>query len=284
MHKHRSIKNKRLKLTSRDINILLFLWQWKVVSTSGLAVKFFPGSKNHAAYVRLNALENNKYIKQAFVDWSCKFAWKLTKKGYTTIKGYLPEQTDKSRGYGGEFLHHDFLVSAFHIGNWIKGKPVNTGLVSEQQLRRQTPGTLPSWVPKVDLHNTDGYWYIKNRMKDTVIALEVELTKKSPEKYKTWRTFYSTSTTIDHCVWVVRSRSIANYFLELMNSDSDTPEDMHQFLLAKDVNNYNWGAEIILGSKSGTIFSDFINDFTLNKPLKKTDNDQGKKLVESGIS
>ncbi len=284
MNKSKATKRKRLEITKRDIRILLFLWKWKVISTAGIAAKFFPNAQKISAYHRLKRLYNSKYIRKEFVNWNCEFAWKLTKKGYNKIYDYLPEQTDKSRGYGGEHPRHDFLVSAFHIGDWLISNPKGTGLVSEQLIRRQVPKLLPNWVPRTDFHTTDGYWFLRRNGKESIVALEVELTQKAPEKYKSLRTFYNSMKNINYCIWVMKSKGFAARLLKILNDDEDSLPDKHQFLLADDVAVFNWEAKIILGSKAGISFSDFMKDLGPQMPLISTSKLRGCPLVEPGIS
>ncbi len=284
MDKLKTKGERNISLTERDDDILLFLWRWKVVSTAGIAARFFPNGSKMSTYRRLNKLRHHKYIKLEDVKWSCKYAWKLSKKGYVYIWKQLPTQTDKSRGYNGEFPRHDFLASAFHIGGWITEMPDCAGVVSEQSIRRQEPQTLPWWVPKTDFHNPDGYWYFNNGEQECIVALEVELSVKPTEKYKSFRSFYNSMENINYCIWVVKNRAFAKRIFNILDESGSSLSCKHQFLLTKDVDKFNWGSEIILGSKKGMIFSDFLRSLGQNIPRTSDAHVQGLCMVEAGLS
>lgn len=87
-------------------------------------------------------------------------------------------------GYKSENKEHDFWVTAIHLGDWLYQIPIGSALCSEQQLRRLHRDHYPEWVPKSTDHRPDGWWNINcgRPNNKSLIALEVELSRKSPIK------------------------------------------------------------------------------------------------------
>ena len=122
----------RRYLGERDMQILRYLWKWKILSSQAIARKFFPGIKPECAHQRLRQLEEVKYIEFVQVDKK-KYAWQLTKAGYNRIRQHMSE--DIHHGYRAEYPYHDYLTTAFHLGEWLEQDLDSETIYTEQELR-----------------------------------------------------------------------------------------------------------------------------------------------------
>jgi hypothetical protein len=122
----------RRQITNRDNDILNFLWRWKVVSSQALARKFFPRVKNSSAHLRIRQLEEVGLVESLTVAKK-QYAWGLGKKGYAHIWRHF--DTEVHDGYRSDYPHHDFVATAFHLGEWLTGLPEEAEVFSEQELK-----------------------------------------------------------------------------------------------------------------------------------------------------
>jgi hypothetical protein len=131
----------RCQITERDYKLLRFLWKWKTVSTTGLARKFFPEIQPLSAYRRLMHLEAGGFVRSLPIDGRWNEVWGLTDRGFKYILPKLGEL--QHVGHKSENVFHDYLSSAFHLGEWLTHQPENSQTYSEQQLRRYPTDAWP---------------------------------------------------------------------------------------------------------------------------------------------
>ncbi len=169
-----SSRNKKTcKITARDHQVLRFLWKWKLASTTAIACRFFPKINLLSGLRRLQFLETDKYIKCIQISPEQGHVWSLTDRGFKYIRHSLKDI--EHMGYKSEHLLHDYLVTAFHLGEWLTKQPTKSENFSEQQLRRNTQSTWPIWVPKSLAHRPDGYSICTYQGQKMLVAFEVEL-------------------------------------------------------------------------------------------------------------
>ncbi len=184
----------RCEITERDYKILRSLWKWKALTTQALARKFFPDIKPLSAYRRLMLLETGGYIKCLQVDGRHKEVWSLSDLGFKSILPKLGEL--ECVGYKSENIHHDYLATAFHLGEWLTHQPENSQTYSEQQLRRYAMDTWPAWVPQSNTHRPDGYSIYEVDNQRVITAFETELWSKTRHRYEEVVAFYDTQESI----------------------------------------------------------------------------------------
>jgi len=248
------MKRKKTRLNvDRDLQLLLFLWRWKLSTTAALAVKFFPALLAHGAYKRLMELQHAGFIQAVPVYSQSGYAWSLTNKGFHTIRHLLCEL--KEVGYRSEFVDHDFLVSAVHLGNWFLKKPAGAEFLSEQEIRRYSPEFYPYWTPKEEdhekYHRPDGYWLLPTDGGKVVVALEVELNRKTNERYEKMAEFYGIEEKIYRVLWVVTTESQGQSIQDKISQANPRRANIHNFVTLKDFLSHGWGAPIQLGPDTG---------------------------------
>lgn len=262
------MKKKFPVITDEDKKCFLILWQWKLLSTTALKTIVYKNKSLYRTYVKLLSFEKKGYLKSVRSDDHQSSVWQLGDAGYEFIKGKI-ENTHED-GYKSEHKDHDFWVTAIHIGDWITGMPEKCGIFSEQQLRKIHGDSYPTWVPSLFQHRPDGWWSIGvDQPRDkTLIALEVELSKKSPMKYKLVGEFYSKFVSPYQVIWVVKSRSDINYIFNHLKSGSTTGASEQSFILLGDYIKSQWQSKIVDGKNLGKTLAEILrkNDEKMAKP------------------
>lgn len=233
-----------------DRELLVFLWRWKLVSSTGLAARFFPGLTNSGANMRLEDLRKQRLIFPYYMNTTeAKVLWGLTSQGFKEAKVVLPKLAEE--GFRSEHPLHDFYVTAMHLGEWLSEMPEGCDIFSEQELRRFEPKHYPKWVPNNTLHRPDGYWKITLDEGTVIAALEVELSTKGETRYGVVAQFYKDQPEIGRVIWLVRTKGNAQTIYEQLKSASPSNIGMHTFVLLSDFLTMGWQAPIINGFEKG---------------------------------
>jgi len=250
-------------MNSRTHMILMFLWRWKLVSTAALVTRFFPDVSPIRAYKILRRMWLRGLITRPALDGDyTEFVCTLAKKGFHVIRTELPKLREE--GFRSETIHHDTLVTAVHLGDWLCAPPDGAALFTEQELRRMNPLDYPSWVPKTAIHRPDGYWRVVHPEGTGVIALEVELRKKFDTDYQFLARFYRDTSEIFRVVWLVRTRRAALKIHGALNRDVQT-DPIHTFVIEKEFREKGWESRLHFGPEAGKPLS-----FLLGKRAEKS--------------
>lgn len=237
-----------------DRALLIFLWQWKVATTRNLALRFFRDKNFRAAYVRLWKLERGGFIQSTSTADRKNHLWILSDHGFNSF--IAPYLNLKQEGYKSEFIDHDFLVNAVHLGEWVLGVPQGVELFTEQQLRRLDPEFYPAWIPKSKRHRPDGYTLVANSNGTRLLAIEVEISQKKLEVYENYGRFYSEGTRVTDVVWVVASRRMAERINSRIQKAVWDRADIHTYFLASDIKIHGWNSRAVIGKWSGSPLSE----------------------------
>jgi hypothetical protein len=254
----------------RDYDVLMFIWNWKVVGTDTLHQRFFSNAAHRTCYNRLRKLELAKYLDQVFVKESNRKAWTITRKGFGVIKEFLVEL--RETGFKTEAPCHDYVASRFQLGDFARSKPQCVEFVTEQMLRRYEPCLLPSWLNVGMKRRPDGYTAISKAPRRIVTAIEFERTPKDNNAYFHIAIEYLIANGIDYVLWLVPTRSQVARIDRLMAEHDSSHQRKHQFVLLDDFIQSGWGAPVIQGSHSGKSVRQFFESQMpstelLNKPV-----------------
>lgn len=244
-------KDLDLHLSNEDMMCLQFLWKWKLLSTAALRLVAYKERSMEGAYKRLLKLQKMRLIKSISANTGDSYIWHLESLGFQLVLGVLPELVEV--GYKSENKEHDFWVTAIHLGDWLAQTPQDCDIFSEQQLRRFHRDQYPEWVPRSSDHRPDGWWKVANTKANCkeLIALEVELSRKSPIEYQSVGEFYSSTITPYQVLWVVRQESDIDYIQRHLLSGSKSNAEEQSFLLLGHYIQSKWLSKIIRGKNDG---------------------------------
>lgn len=247
----------RRQITDRDNKILNFLWKWKLASNQAIAKKFFPEVQLASVSTRLRQLVEVGYLAEVMVEKRC-YVYGLGKKGYEYIHLHFTVETHG--GYRSEYPYHDYITTAFHLGEWLTHQPAEeeAEIYSEQQLRSVPDELWPEWIPRSPFHRPDGYSLMISESKTKIYAFEAEISLKSKAGYERAMYFYKTKNEIDNVFWLVSTegllRSIKNIFQKYDVQD----DHKHCFLLKKDFLELGWDAKFVAGDLVGKCLNDIL--------------------------
>ncbi|OQW49798.1 MAG: hypothetical protein A4S09_03315 [Proteobacteria bacterium SG_bin7] len=266
---------KKLERTSLtltvEIPILLFLWRWKVATTSAIHLRFEPDFKwtKNTSYSRMLTLKRKGFVDFKYSD-NCLFkTWTLTQRGFKAISNKLPQLREE--GYLSENIEHDIYVLAAHNGNWIaRHSAIDVKNITEQELRRYAIESLPNYLPSVLEHKPDGYWVFGKDNSRRIISLEVEINRKSGDDYSIVGDFYNTNPQITFVLWIVQSQSLANKIVTAASQKLGLYRDIHNFILLSDFAELGWDAVIFHGKCARLKMHEFLNIHRPKQLLNKS--------------
>lgn len=246
-----SLQKRQFKINDEDMKCLWMLWRWKLLSTSAIHQLAYNARSVYGCYVRLLDLQEKDFVISTG-SWDQKtIVWHLGDDGYKALSTQFKVAIEN--GFRSENKDHDFWVSAIHLGEWLKGSPEDCVNFTEQELKKIALSDYPKWVPHTKEHRPDGWWKIGlgQHNKDSLIALEVELSKKSPQEYSDVGAFYSNTIDVNQVIWVVRSESFKNYIFDHLKKGSSTQASEHSFVLLDHYIQFQWQSKIVSGKHTG---------------------------------
>ena len=263
------LKNQDRRYSSvHDQEILYFIWRWKVVGVPVIAGQFSDRCSHKGIYNRVRALIREGQLKYIYMNDFNGFALTLTKKGFTRIKDDIGNL--ENEGYKSEATAHDFIVSAFHYGLFRIHSSFFVDALTESELRNTSPQNYPPPIPKTKVHRPDGYLLAGVTPTSSVIAIEVEWSRKEASRYEQLAEFYSKYTNV-FGVWVAKTETIATIILNALNANAVLRGKRHLVFIWKDLLENDWNAKSINGGNTGKTLSDLVPSNygkTAGKPLE----------------
>ena len=241
------------------VPLLRFIWKWKVVSTAGLTLRFFSHMKYPSSpYDYLSRLRDAHYLVSTRASEEGRgYLWSLDRAGFEAIRNSLPELREV--GYKAEYREHDWLVTSFHLGEWLVGCPAGVQVFSEQLLRRLEPDHYPLWVPKSSGHRADGYWHRMDQGTPRTIALEVELNRKKGTTYQGVGSFYGESAQVGRVLWVVPALLDALFIQKNLDKGPGSRTGIHSFVILDSFLKQGWSGLIEYGPGKGLSIETFLS-------------------------
>jgi hypothetical protein len=248
-----------IRLSSEvGIPLLKFIWQWKLVSSAALARRFFSHRKNpRTAYNYLCKLRKAHYLTSPTEEESRGQFWSLGRAGFEAIRHSFPELREE--GYKSEFKRHDWLTSAFHLGEWLTVVPPGVQVFSEQELRRLEPEHYPAWVPRDSSHRPDGYWHRRDGDRSRTVALEMELSRKKASSYHGIGSFYGEAAQVGRVLWVVPALSDAVAIEANLYRGPGSSRRLHSFVILDSFLKHGWSANIQRGPGTDLSVESFLS-------------------------
>jgi hypothetical protein len=243
------IIKKRAVLSDADVNLLFFLWKWKVSTTSALAVRFYPHKNLRRAYNRLLVLEKAGIIQSRADIRGERYLWTLDKDGYRRIRHLLPLAMEKE-GFESKALGHDLLCAAVLAGDWLNIKtPDGIIRITEQELSRLKQDDRPGDISTH--HCADGYWYYK--ASEHLIALEVQISRQKISDYQRVGDYYHNDSKVHRVLWITERPSMhAAIQRGVLGRYGQFTNEKHQFVSFQNFFENGYDAPIEAGALEGT--------------------------------
>lgn len=248
----------RIKLGQNDYKCLKFMWRWKLCTTALLKHAIYKEKTYYRTYCRLLDLARANLVIALMSTDGNNFAWSLTEKGFDLIKDHLPEL--ETKGFRSENRNHDFWVTAIHLGEWLSGNPKNCDLFSEQQLRHYKIFEYPDWVPRTSTHRPDGWWNINlgKPQNQSLIALEVEFSRKTPKRYKDAAIYYSKTVKPYQVIWITANQKEMGFIEKIIKESSLSHGEEQSFLTIDQYIEKQWQSQIEKGKNIGKTLLDIL--------------------------
>ncbi|MCM2279210.1 MAG: hypothetical protein NDJ89_14130 [Oligoflexia bacterium] len=138
------------------MKLLYFIWLWKIATTAAIAHQFFRDKSPTLPYQRLRSLERGGFVECIQDEKSGRSFWALKRKGFDLLDDSLPVLSVE--GFKTERIHHDSIVAAILLGDWLVQWPDRSSLFTEQQLRCYHKDYYPPWIPRSLDRRPDGFW------------------------------------------------------------------------------------------------------------------------------
>lgn len=247
----------RTVVSDDDLELLKFLWKWRTSTTSALSQKFYPHKNKRRGYERLRALETGGLIESRADSRAQKFIWVLSKRGFATVRPYLPLLKDE--GFRSAALGHDLMSAALMLGDWLTSPQPGVRLISEQQLLRYEEPIAKISQPYGTSHRTDGYWFYPE--KKELIALEIQLTHQRQEFYDHLQAFYSQKENhhIRHVLWCVATPGMKDSIRRQLGKRVD--QGRHHFVSFRSFFQLGWAAQLEDGPLLGTSIQKLLSGY-----------------------
>lgn len=242
-------KKYNITATDRCGQMFRFLWFWKVSTTATLANKFFPEVSIEACYRRLKRLEKGGFIQIRPYVGNTGYIWSLDKNGFGVIKQIFPTGTQE--GYLSECPHHDLVVAAVHLGEWIQKSPPGWEVYTEQLMRKIPHEYYPAWVPKSKIHRADGFWHFNDGNHSRTVALEVELSQKKLTDYETVGRYYHLDAKVDHIIWITGPRVSPKSIHTAIQKSLGAHPNRHSFITLESFEKTFWQSPVSVGYMVG---------------------------------
>lgn len=229
-------------ITPRDLEILKYIWKWKVASTASIHESINRSGSTYSTTKVLEKLERNYLIESRFDRFEQFYVWQLTSVGFEEIKTRLGELIED--GYSSENHRHDRLVQALQLGDWATFQNPRVIHFTEQEMRRKDVPFYPEWVPKTKEHRADGYTRIVGTKKPSTIGYEVELSAKSIQRYEAIIRFYGAVRQVDRVIWVVEDNFVKDQILRAKANVRDETTNYHLFVDLQEFSKYGWDSKL----------------------------------------
>lgn len=258
MRKNTKARRRKFKPTSRrklsinDLNIINFLWTWKVASSPMLKQVGYKSKSQWWAYKALKQLEDEKYILRLPRGRNVEQElWTLTDHGFEV---FLMDRDDIN-----EYRHrvhapaHDFLATCLQLGDyWLSSLGIR--YITEQELSSLALSNFPknvrpdrrSYDPS---HIPDGLTIFPGGLNDVVVGYEVDLNLKYEDRYiSTWRYYEKAEALV--VIWLVKNMWIASRIREACKGFCEDHREVDEklcFVLLDDFKSKVWEASVVSG-------------------------------------
>ncbi|MBI4405089.1 MAG: hypothetical protein HY537_13075 [Deltaproteobacteria bacterium] len=183
--KNETITQRKVALRKRDHAIMTAIATNRFITSSDIRQLFWKSQTTRNHYTRLNTLTKAGLIEPLVGDNLAQLGYRLTKKGIAMLSSdVLKTDAIQNRrfSYKSSFDHDKLLVAIRRV---FEESPLVSGYIPEHEVRRM----LASRHGKEEKRNAgykvpDGLFKLKTAQKILTVAVELELTLKSKNRYQ----------------------------------------------------------------------------------------------------
>jgi hypothetical protein len=198
----------KLILQPRDLKLLNLLNRFSLISTKQIQSLVFSGIADSTMLRRLRLLEKNKYICQSAILDNYSRTWQLSDRSLDVIP-----DANVFKIYNRNTINHDILITEvrlklekFNIGkDWINGFDIKVRVTKDQNAFQKSHQLVP-----------DGVMIEAMKKQHKAIALELELTIKSKNRYLNLLENYDNNPRINFVWYIFKSASEARAFDKIL--------------------------------------------------------------------
>jgi Replication-relaxation len=198
----------KLILQPRDLKLLNLLNRFSLMSTKQIQNIVFNGIADSTMLRRMRLLEKNKYICQSAILDNYSRTWQLSDRAADVV-----ENANVFKIYNRNTINHDILITEvrlklenFALGKeWINGFDIKATVSKDQNAFRKEHQLVP-----------DGVMIAAMKNQHIAIAVELELTIKSKNRYLNLLENYDNNPRINFVWYIFKSVSEARAFDKIL--------------------------------------------------------------------
>ncbi len=246
-------------ITTTDKKILYFMWQYKIATFEALRVLFYPSITPAQTYQKLIRLKKGGFLEVEKLKGTKNNVWGLAPIGFKFLQNCCDLPVVRNEMYKPLSQYHDLVVASALLGQWRLNPPIGVKIVSEQEIQNTEVNFLPYDYSSEMRRRPDGLWYFENGNKPFAVALEVETTVKSSDRYVDICLFQASHLFLKNIVWIVESKSHARKILACSKKYGNPRPGLHLFILMKDFLERGWDCELLGESHKGVTLANYLN-------------------------
>lgn len=238
------------KLSHSDIQVLEFLWTWKVASPQILKLVAFADKSDWWVYKALRQLISEKYImplpRGKYLNQE---VLTLTELGFEVV---LMDRDDiQQYRYKPHAPAHDYFATCLQLGDlWLSS--CSKVFFTEQMLASLRSNNFPAKYVNGSGHVPDGITRLQNGLKSIAVGYEVDLNLKESERYWDTIKYYEELRDVAVVIWLVRNDWIAERISKIISERaSEFRAKSYSFIRLDDFKNHAWDAQVFNGANTG---------------------------------
>ena len=217
-----------IELQQRDVELLRFVYAHRVVSYSQVLRKFFTDRHKSTAAHRLKRLRKHGYVKSAFMPIrnGCAERYLMpSEKSYEVVRHHWGFEIDRPH-YKSESIVHDLRLVDLVLR--MEKLTQFQKLLPENLLQSSSSLTHDPHLGDLVRAQSDGALYIAGKSgRGFLFALEMELSTKNIERYKSKLSSYYLAERIDGVLYVCADQVIVSL---LAKADKEARKDQRSRL------------------------------------------------------